>query len=323
MIKRNITEIEEYFKKEYHQIQQMTEMWKHVERIHEEKYPILRSLLSSKLKMNNTLDETISAVEKDIQDISFTEENCSSKNPNLCNRPSTSRDSRFSKKISYVDSSLTPTPSNIFEQLPLDIQNCGLNFKKQVLSGKLTIQLKNTGQNFPVLPENKDIKTIRNKVDVTLFTSESDDNSETMTWKIIKNCQENKSLVLKIKRKKFIETISKRQIDFGYAAINKNDRGEIDTFSLGTFTNLVTIKNCDKKFSKKMKLYKKKFNLKTIFMLKDKNLKIKKNKIGIKYFNLNKIYKCIKCKKSSCTAGKVSFYFKHFHGITFTDCDFK
>lgn len=127
---------------------------------------------------------------------------------------------------------------------------------------------------------------------------------------------------ISFRAKKCTKKMSKRQAGFGYVAVDRNKKGQIYKFSLGTFTELVTVKNCEGKFFEKLEKYMIKLNLNYVYMIKDKNSKLEKSKRCIKPFMLKNISDtCKKCKQNNCTAGKVTFYFVYFHRVNFFNCE--
>lgn len=125
-------------------------------------------------------------------------------------------------------------------------------------------------------------------------------------------------------QKKCTKKISKRKVNFGYIAIEQNMNGKIHKFTLSTFTETVTVKNCENCFFEKLEFYMIKFDLSTVYILKEDYAKLKKNKPYLKQFKLKKkALKCKKCKKSSCTVGRVAYYFENFHRINFNECEFR
>lgn len=131
-----------------------------------------------------------------------------------------------------------------------------------------------------------------------------------------------KQTIFKNRVKKCTRQISKRQAAFGYVAVDRNKKGQIYKFSLGTFTELLTIKNCEGRFFEKLEKYMIELNLNYVYMIKDKKSKLEKNKRCIKPFMLKNVSDtCKKCKQNNCTAGKVSFYFVYFHRVNFFNCE--
>lgn len=154
--------------------------------------------------------------------------------------------------------------------------------------------------------------------------SKNDEITENMEKNIECKSEESSQLLSKVnfKKKKRTRKFRNRKVGFGYVAVDRNKNGEIHKFSLGTFTEIVTIKNCKGNFFEKLEHYMQKFNLSYVYMIKEKNSKLEKNKRCIKTFNLKNISdKCARCKQINCTAGRVSFYFVHFHSINFYDCE--
>ena len=115
---------------------------------------------------------------------------------------------------------------------------------------------------------------------------------------------------------------AERYVNFGYLAL-KFEEKNISAFCLGTFKNIITVKNCHENWKKELKKLITQQNIETIFICKPKkHLYLRINDVNVNFFTLKKKKNiCKKCNNINCLAGKVSQYFDFFHSIKFDDCD--
>lgn len=275
-----------------------------------EHYPLLKKGLLEKYYPNTKFEKISSSVERSY--------------PTLKKRLLEESITLKDEEKKYTEKNVSILPKKDGDQMPQDDKVVFQTIKDVIPENKClfkTIDIierqKCLESAIPESTENKQ-ENIEEKMEYEVEKDEENNVENVQT------CLENQIASEVNYPKKCTRKISKRQVGFGYIALYQNKNGQVNKFTLATFSETVTVKNCEKMFFEKLECLMIKFNLTTVYILKEDNAKLKKSRPYLIPFKLNKkCLKCVKCNKTSCTVGRVAYYFETFHRVTYNECEYK